>query len=105
VRRVARPRFVIAVRLRDGAAAAAPLAGVPLTIVIAPGGTLNVIGLNLGAEPVTVALRAFVGVCEAHGRTAAQHHDQFVARFIEKPSERLSEVFLRQITASGPPLR
>jgi hypothetical protein len=56
------------------------------------------------AEPVAVALRAFVGVCEAHGRTAAQHHDQFVARFIEKPSERLSEVFLRQITASGPPL-
>ncbi len=50
------------------------------------------------------SLRAFLDVCEAHGRTAAQHHDQFVARFIERPSERLAEQFLRQITASGPPL-
>ena len=50
------------------------------------------------------ALRAFVAVCDAHGRTAAQHHDQFVARFIEKPSQGLAEAFLRQITASGPPL-
>ena len=30
-------------------------------------------------------LRAFLEVCEAHGRTAAQHHDQFVARFIGTP--------------------
>ena len=35
---------------------------------------------------------AFLRVCEQHGRVAAQHHDQLVARFIE------------QITASGPPL-
>lgn len=55
-------------------------------------------------EPVAESLRAFLDVCEAHGRTAAQHHDQFVARFIERPSERLAEQFLRQITASGPPL-
>jgi hypothetical protein len=43
-------------------------------------------------------------VCDAHGRTAAQHHDQFVARFIEHPSAGLAERFLAQITASGPPL-
>lgn len=56
------------------------------------------------SETVADTLRAFLDVCDAHGRTAAQHHDQFVARFIEQPSERLAEQFLRQITASGPPL-
>jgi hypothetical protein len=48
--------------------------------------------------------RAFVAVCEAHGRTAAQHHDQLVARFIERPSASLDQQKLSQITASGPPL-
>ena len=46
-----------------------------------------------GTLPAGVAenLRAFVAVCEAHGRTAAQHHDLFVRRFIEQPSESLDE--------------
>ena len=39
-----------------------------------------------------------------HGRVAAQHHDQLVARFIEQPSNALDESHLAQITASGPPL-
>ena len=47
---------------------------------------------------------AFMRVCEQHGRTAAQHHDQLVARFIEQPSSQLDESRLGQITASGPPL-
>lgn len=47
---------------------------------------------------------AFVRVCEAHGRVAAQHHDQLVARFIEAPSRALDESHLAQVTASGPPL-
>jgi hypothetical protein len=46
----------------------------------------------------------FVAVCEAHGRTAAQHHDRLVARFIEKPSTALDAAKLAQVTASGPPL-
>ncbi|HBS33379.1 MAG TPA: DUF1864 domain-containing protein, partial [Parvularcula sp.] len=46
----------------------------------------------------------FVAVCEAHGRTAAQHHDRLVARFIEKPSAALDASRLAQVTASGPPL-
>lgn len=50
------------------------------------------------------AARAFLDVCEAHGRTAAQHHDQLVSRFIEKPSAAVGEKHLAQITASGPPL-
>ncbi|MGL6280187.1 MAG: monodechloroaminopyrrolnitrin synthase PrnB family protein [Gaiella sp.] len=56
------------------------------------------------ADGVAESLGAFLDVCDAHGRTAAQHHDQFVARFIEQPAGRLAEHFLRQITASGPPL-
>ena len=47
---------------------------------------------------------AFVRVCEAHGRVAAQHHDQLVARFIVAPSNALDESHLAQVTASGPPL-
>jgi hypothetical protein len=47
---------------------------------------------------------AFLRVCEQHGRVAAQHHDQLVARFIEQPSNALEESHLEQITASGPPL-
>ena len=31
---------------------------------------------------------AFLRVCEEHGKVAAQHHDQLVARFIEAPSKR-----------------
>ncbi len=48
--------------------------------------------------------RAFLEVCAAHGRTAAQHHDQLVARFIVAPSAEIDPRHLSQITASGPPL-
>jgi hypothetical protein len=46
----------------------------------------------------------FLDVIEAHGRTAAQHHDQLVSKFITKPADELPERFLQNITASGPPL-
>ena len=46
----------------------------------------------------------FLEVCQAHGETAAQHHDQLVAKFIQQPSAGLSERHLQHITASGPPL-
>lgn len=48
--------------------------------------------------------RAYLDVCAAHGRAAAQHHDQLVARFIVGPSALLDAKHLAQITASGPPL-
>lgn len=48
--------------------------------------------------------RMFLDVIDAHGRTAAQHHDQLVSKFIAKPAEELPERFLQNITASGPPL-
>lgn len=47
---------------------------------------------------------AFLRVLDAHGKTAAQHHDMLVARFIEKPSVALDAAKLSQVTASGPPL-
>lgn len=47
---------------------------------------------------------AFLRVCEAHGRAAAQHHDQLVTRFIAGPSRDLEQKHLEQVTASGPPL-
>ena len=46
----------------------------------------------------------FLEVCEAHGETATQHHDQLVSKFIEQPSTRIPEQRLKNITASGPPL-
>lgn len=49
-------------------------------------------------------VRLFLEVCAAHGYTAAQHHDQLVARYIEGPSAALPEEHLTHITASGPPL-
>ena len=46
----------------------------------------------------------FIKVCETHGKTAAQHHDMLVSRFIEKQAKALPEKFQENITASGPPL-
>ena len=47
---------------------------------------------------------AFMTVCDLFGQTAAQHHNQLVARFIEKPAAAIDEKHLEGITASGPPL-
>jgi len=46
----------------------------------------------------------FLEVCGAHGRTAAQHHNQLVERFIKQPSSGLTPERRQNITASGPPL-
>jgi hypothetical protein len=48
--------------------------------------------------------RAFLEVCDLFARTAAQHHDMLVKRFIEQPADNLVEANLEGITASGPPL-
>jgi Domain of unknown function (DUF1864) len=48
--------------------------------------------------------RAFLEVCELFARTAAQHHDQLVRRFIERPAASLKEEHQRGLTASGPSL-
>jgi monodechloroaminopyrrolnitrin synthase PrnB-like protein len=48
--------------------------------------------------------RLFLEVCDLFARTAAQHHDMLVKRFIEQPAGQLVEEDLQGITASGPPL-
>jgi hypothetical protein len=47
---------------------------------------------------------AYLDVCDIFGRTAAQHHDRLVEKFIKKPADDLPEARLAGITASGPPL-
>jgi Domain of unknown function (DUF1864) len=47
---------------------------------------------------------AYLEVCDLFGRTAAQHHDGLVQRFIAAPAACLDEKGLEGITASGPPL-
>src|SRR5579859_799281 len=48
--------------------------------------------------------RSFLEVCDLFARTASQHHDMLVKRFIEQPAATLEEENLQGITASGPPL-
>lgn len=49
-------------------------------------------------------LELFLAVCERHGQTAEQHHDELVRKFIEKPAENLEDRYHENLTASGPPL-
>ena len=48
--------------------------------------------------------RAFLQLCDLFGETAAQHHDELVKRFIEKPAAALGAEQSQGLTASGPPL-
>ena len=65
--------------------------------------------LELASENVSAPwfqknCRLFLEICDAHGRTAAQHQNMLVRKFIEKPADGVNERHLKQITASGPPL-
>ena len=46
----------------------------------------------------------FLEVCEWFAKTAAQHQNMLVSKFIERPAEELPKERLNQLTASGPPL-
>jgi len=46
----------------------------------------------------------FLQVCKMHGRTASQHHNQLVDKFITRPAQSLNEQHMDKLTASGPPL-
>jgi Domain of unknown function (DUF1864) len=48
--------------------------------------------------------RSFLEVCDLFARTATQHHDMLVKRFIEQPAGKLVEEDREGLTASGPPL-
>lgn len=49
-------------------------------------------------------LSLFLDVCQLHGKTAIQHHNQLVERFITKPSTAIAQQHMQRVTASGPPL-
>ncbi|MFT5277582.1 MAG: hypothetical protein ACI97K_001374 [Glaciecola sp.] len=49
-------------------------------------------------------LSLFLDVCKLHGKTAIQHHNQLVERYITKPSAGIAQQHMEKITASGPPL-
>ncbi|KGE04359.1 PrnB family protein [Pseudohaliea rubra] len=55
-------------------------------------------------EPCRENLALFLELCELHGQTAAQHHDQLVAKFIEEPAQHMDQEHHDKLTASGPPL-
>ena len=46
----------------------------------------------------------FLDVCKAHGDTAIQHHEELVAKFIERPAANKGLTDRPGLTASGPPL-
>lgn len=46
----------------------------------------------------------FLEVCKAHGDTAIQHHEELVAKFIERPAATKGLTERPGLTASGPPL-
>lgn len=49
-------------------------------------------------------LTQFLNVCDLHGQTAIQHHNQLVAKYITKPSVSMAQQHMAKVTASGPPL-
>ncbi len=59
---------------------------------------------HAGADWFQRNARLFLEVCDLFARTAAQHHDRLVSRFIVNPAGDLDEAHLQGITASGPPL-
>jgi hypothetical protein len=65
---------------------------------------LAVADTDSGTDWFQQNLRKFLEVCDLFARTAAQHHDMLVKRFIEQPADNLIEEDLQGITASGPPL-
>ncbi|WP_042151540.1 MULTISPECIES: monodechloroaminopyrrolnitrin synthase PrnB family protein [unclassified Pseudoalteromonas] len=49
-------------------------------------------------------LKLFLKVCDRHGQTAIQHHDQLVNKYISNPAITMEQQHMDKVTASGPPL-
>ncbi len=67
-------------------------------------GFLDLVPAHAGAEWFRDNLAPFLRVCDLFGQTAAQHHDQLVAKFIAQPAADLPADAQAGLTASGPPL-
>lgn len=59
---------------------------------------------NASSDWFQTNVGAFLQVCDLFAKTAAQHHDQLVSRFIAEPARALDARHLPGLTASGPPL-
>ena len=59
---------------------------------------------NQSSPTLISNLKLFIEVCEAHGATAIQHHEQLVKKFIEDPAFNKGLTAQSDMTASGPPL-
>lgn len=59
---------------------------------------------HAGAPWFRANAAAFLEVCALFATSAAQHHDQLVARFIVGPAQALDARHVQGLTASGPPL-
>ncbi|MEM9170906.1 MAG: monodechloroaminopyrrolnitrin synthase PrnB family protein [Pseudomonadota bacterium] len=67
-------------------------------------GFLDLVDAHAGADWFVANARAFLRVCDRFGRTASQHHDALVKRFIEETAARDALTEREGLTASGPPL-
>jgi hypothetical protein len=67
-------------------------------------GLLGLADAHAGADWFQRNARGYLGICDLYARIAAQHHDQLVKRFIEKPATGMASAHLATVTASGPPL-
>jgi hypothetical protein len=65
---------------------------------------LDLAEAHAGAAWFQANAAAFLEVCALFARTAQQHHDQLVTRFIAVPAQTLDEQHKSGLTASGPPL-
>ncbi|NNC99647.1 MAG: DUF1864 family protein [Gammaproteobacteria bacterium] len=67
---------------------------------------LNYLNSNPGQVPDWFSRNAgvFIEVCELHGETAIQHHEQLISKFIESPADNDNLHDQPGLTASGPPL-
>ncbi|HEX4153798.1 MAG TPA: monodechloroaminopyrrolnitrin synthase PrnB family protein [Steroidobacteraceae bacterium] len=65
---------------------------------------LQLMGEHARADWFQANAGAFLEVCDLFGRSAAQHHDGLVGRFIQGPAQALDSRALEGLTASGPPL-
>jgi len=50
-------------------------------------------------------LALFLKVCDKHGDTADQHHDQLIEKYIAAPAKTMEQQHIDKVTASGPPLQ
>lgn len=50
-------------------------------------------------------LTLFLKVCDKHGATADQHHDQLIEKYIAVPAKTMEQQHMDKVTASGPPLQ